>query len=117
MARRISSKARLQKMQEEKAIEAKEKKAAPKKKKKAAAKKKKAPAKKKTAAKKRAPRKKKAAPAGRMKVVWAVGEPGKASVKEFPFPEKAAAEAEAAKLTKKHGKTFIVKRDRVAMED
>jgi len=110
MARRISNRTRLQRLQEEKQIEADEKKEkrpdepAAAKKKKA----KKAPAAKRT---RKAPE-----PAGRMKVVWAVAEPGKDPKATFPFPEKAKAEAEAARLTAKHGKTFLVRRDRVAME-
>jgi len=62
------------------------------------------------AAKPRAPRAPKAPV--RMKIVWAVGEPGGPTVKVFPYPEKAAADAEAARL----GRGHIVKGVKVPME-
>lgn len=48
----------------------------------------------------------------RMKIVWAVGEPGSTNPKIFPYPAKAAADAEAARL----GKGNIVKALKVPME-
>jgi hypothetical protein len=48
----------------------------------------------------------------RMKIVWAVGEPGSPAVKVFAYPEKAAADAEAARL----GRGHIVKAVKVPME-
>lgn len=48
----------------------------------------------------------------RMKIVWAVGEPGSANPKIFPYPAKAAADAEAARL----GKGNVVRALKVPME-
>lgn len=48
----------------------------------------------------------------RMKIVWAVSEPLGAPSKVYPYTEKAAAEAEAARL----GKGNIVKALKVPME-
>jgi hypothetical protein len=50
--------------------------------------------------------------APRMKIVWAVGAPGSTSPKIFPYPAKAAADAEAARL----GKGNIVTALKVPME-
>jgi hypothetical protein len=72
-------------------------------------KKKTAPAKK--AATPRAPRGPK--PPVRMKIVWAVGEPGGQAVKVYPYPQKPQADAEAARL----GRGHIVKAMKVPMTD
>jgi len=47
----------------------------------------------------------------RIKIVWAVGRPGAGPVKSFPYPERAAADAEAARL----GKGCIVSALKVPM--
>jgi hypothetical protein len=62
--------------------------------------------------KKRASRAKAPKAPARLKIVWAVGEPGGTSPKIFPYAEKAAAEAEAARL----GKGSVVKALKVPME-
>ena len=48
----------------------------------------------------------------RLKVVWAVGKPGLEPVKTFPYPERAEADAEAAK----RGDDFRVAPLKVPME-
>jgi hypothetical protein len=48
----------------------------------------------------------------RVKIVWAVGRPGVASSKSFPYKERAAADAEAARL----GKGCMVTPLKVPME-
>jgi len=69
----------------------------------------------KKAAKAKAPRKPRAssvkAPV-RVKIVWAVGRPGAAAVKSYPYPERAAADAEAVRL----GKGCMVTPLKVPME-
>ena len=67
-----------------------------------------APEKKKRVSKAREP----AAPV-RLKIVWQVAEPGAAAGKIYPFAEKAAAEAEAARL----GRNNMVKALKVPMEE
>jgi hypothetical protein len=47
-----------------------------------------------------------------LKIVWAVGTPGQAPSKVFPYPDRAAADAEAVKL----GKGHIVTALKVPME-
>jgi hypothetical protein len=49
---------------------------------------------------------------GRIKIVWAVGKPGLDPVKTFPYPERAAADAESAK----RGADFRVVPLKVPME-
>ena len=51
-------------------------------------------------------------PPQRLKIVWSVGEPGGPPVKTFPYPERAAADAEASRA----GKHWIVKPIKVPME-
>lgn len=63
-------------------------------------------------AKKRVSKAREPKPPVRMKIVWAVGEPGQVATKVYPYPEKAAADAEAARL----GKGHIVKALKVPME-
>ncbi len=60
--------------------------------------------------------KKAAAPVagGAMRVVWAVCDIGGKTVKQFPYPQKEAAEAEARGLTAATGQTHFVKRDKVS---
>lgn len=48
----------------------------------------------------------------RVKIVWAVGRPGVASVKSYPYKERAAADAEAVRL----GKGCMVMPLKVPME-
>ena len=96
MPRHMSNSARIAKMAAEVAASDEEK----------AAKKAAAPAKKR-ASKPREPK----APA-RLKVVWAVGEPNAAAPKIFPYAERAAADAEAARM----GKNAMVKPLKVPME-
>lgn len=72
--------------------------------------------KKKTTRKKATKRTRKAAKPAipvRMKVVWAVGAPGAVPTRTYPYKERAAADADAAKV----GKGCIVKALRVPMED
>jgi hypothetical protein len=68
--------------------------------------------KKKAAPKKRVSKPKEPKPPARMKIVWCVGEPGAANAKIFAYPDRAAAEAEAAK----QGKGQIVRTLKVPME-
>ena len=105
MARRMSNRDRIQRMQLEAKATAGEKK-------------KKKPAK---AAKKRAKKPAKAAkkpeePPGRMKMVWAVCDRAARTVKTFPYPEKAQAQAEAVRLTTKNKAEHFVRSERVPME-
>jgi hypothetical protein len=62
--------------------------------------------------KKRASKPREPKPPVRLKVVWAVGEPNAATPKIFPYAERAAADAEAAKM----GKNAMVKPIKVPME-
>ncbi len=94
----MASSERLQRLQAEAAAAEREK----------AEKKAAAPEKKKRASKAREPK-----PPVRMKIVWAVGEPGGATSKVFPYAERAAADAEAARL----GKNNMVKPLKVPMEE
>ncbi len=95
MTRHMSNSARIEKAAAEAAATAEEK----------AAKKAAAPKKKTTKA--REPK-----PPARLKVVWAVGEPNAVAPKLFPYAERAAADAEAAKM----GKNAMVKPIKVPME-
>ncbi len=69
-------------------------------------------AKKAAAAAKRAAKAREPKPPARLKVVWAVGEPNSPSPKIFAYAERAAADAEAAKM----GKNAMVKPIKVPME-
>ncbi len=104
MPRRPSNKARIQKAAEEASATKKAKKKTAKKK--AIAKK---TTKKKTA--------KKTAVRVRMKIVWAVCDPGAKILKTFPYPLKPAAEAEAKRLTDKKKTQHKVRPEKVPMED
>ncbi len=108
MAKRMSNRDRIQR----KAIEAaktEEEKAASEPKAKAKTKKKtKAKAKKKTASAEKS--------GVRLKVVWKVYNPLSKEVATFPYPEREKAEKKAAELTKKHGKEYTVRDDKVPME-
>lgn len=68
------------------------------------------PKKKAAAPRKRTPREPK--PPARLKVVWAVGDPGQVPVATFPYADRAAADAECAK----RGKNCMVKPIKVPME-
>ena len=103
MPRRPSNKARIQKAAEEATATKKAKKKTAKKK--ATAKK---TTKKKTA---------KTATRVRMKIVWAVCDPGAKILKTFPYPLKPAAEAEAKRLTDKKKTQHKVRPEKVPMED
>ncbi len=101
--RRMSGRERLERLQAEKAAEEQEKVE-----KKAA--KKKAPAKRKTT-------RKKAAVSVRMKLVWAVCQANGTVVEMFPYPEKAEAQATAERMSAKGRPDFIVKPEKVPMEE
>ncbi len=105
MPRRMTGRERLERLQAEKAAEDREKTE------KKAAKKKKAPAKKKTT------RKKKAAVSVRMKLVWAVCQANGTIVEMFPYPQKDEAKALAERMSAKGRPDFIVKPEKVPMED
>jgi hypothetical protein len=60
----------------------------------------------------KAPRKSSRAAPVRMKVVWTVSRPGAATVKTFPYKEREAADAEAARV----GKGAVVGQLKVPME-
>ena len=60
---------------------------------------------------------KKTASAQRMKAVWKVFNDNFREVGCFPYPEKAAAEAKAAQLTRKTGKEHFVNAIKVPMAD
>ena len=62
-------------------------------------------------------RRKKADPAKRMKFVWKVFNDNFKEVACFPYPEKEAADAKAAQLTKKTGKEHFVNSIKVPMAD
>ncbi len=102
MPRRPSNKVRIQKAAEEASATKKAKKKTAKKK--ATAKK---TTKKKTA---------KTAVRVRMKIVWAVCDPGAKILKTFPYPLKPAAEAEAKRLTDKKKTQHKVRPEKVPME-
>jgi len=103
MPRRKSGRERLERLQAEKAAEEREKAE-----KKAA--KKKAPAKRKTT-------RKKAAVSARMKLAWAVCQANGTVVETFPYPQKAEAQATAERMSAKGRADFIVKPEKVPMED
>lgn len=103
MAKRLSSRERLERLAAEK--EASELEKADQKGKKKA--KKKAPAR----------RKKVSATPKREKTVWKVYNANYKELACFPYPEKAKAETHAAKLTKKSGNTHFVNSAKVPMED
>jgi len=73
----------------------------------------------KKASKARVKSEKKPTPSGarRQKIVWKVLDSTFKEIAEFPFPEKSAAEAEAAKRTEKSGRDHFVSRAEVPMED
>ena len=100
MPRRPSNKARIQKAAEEATATKKAKKKT---------------AKKKAIAKKTT--KKKTAIRVRMKIVWAVCDPGGKILKTFPYPLKPAAETEAKRLTDKKKTQHKVRPEKVPMED
>ncbi len=61
----------------------------------------------------------KAAPAreaGRMKIVWAVCAVNGSIVKTFPYPLKASAEAEVARLTQEKQETHHLRAERVPFD-
>ena len=105
MPRRPSNKARIQKAAEEATATKKAKKKTAKKK---------AIAKKTT---KKKTTKKKTAIHVRMKIVWAVCDPGGKILKTFPYPLKPAAETEAKRLTDKKKTQHKVRPEKVPMED
>ena len=108
MAKRMSNRDRIQRQAIE-AAKTEEEKAASEPKAKAKTKKKtKAKAKKKTASAEKA--------GVRLKVVWKVYNPLSKEVATFPYPEREKAEKKAAELTKKHGKEYTVRDDKVPME-
>ena len=102
--RRMSGRERLERLQAEKAAEEREKTE-------------KKAAKKKAPAKKRKTTRKKAAVSVRMKLVWAVCQANGTIVETFPYPEKAEAQATAERMSAKGRADFIVKPEKVPMED
>lgn len=52
----------------------------------------------------------------RMKIVWDVCNVTGTAVKSFPYPDKAAAEAETETLTRSTGRTHILRPTKVPME-
>jgi hypothetical protein len=93
----MSNKDRIQKAAEEAKATAKEKKA-------------------KATAKRTTSRTKKVPARVRMKIVWAVCNPSGKILKTYLYPEKAAAEAEAARLTKSKKSEHKVRPEKVPME-
>lgn len=69
----------------------------------------------KKAAKKTTSRTKAAATPERLKVVWSVCDAGGSVVKSYPYPEKAEAEAEVARLTEKKNRPYRLRADKVPM--
>jgi hypothetical protein len=62
------------------------------------------------------PRPKRVAKPVRMKIVWDVCGMNGATVKSFAYPDKAAAEAEMAALTKSTGRSHVLRANKVPME-
>jgi len=60
-------------------------------------------------------RRKKVEPVGPLKVVWEVRGPNGKTVKTYPYPLKAAAEAEAKRLTEEHDTTHYVAQAKVPL--
>ncbi len=98
MARRMSNSERLERMAEEASIEAEEKES-------------KAVVRKASGSRKTAPKQK------RMKFVWSVVDENSKEIAVFAYPAKDEAEARAAELSKKTGKTHTVNCVRVPMAD
>ncbi len=98
MARRLSNQQRIERMAEEASIEAQDKEQ-------------------KTEVRK-ASRSRKTAPVQkRMKFIWSVVDENSKEVASFPYREKGEAEARAAQLSEKTGKTYAVNPVRVPMAD
>jgi len=104
MAKRMSNRERIERLAAEKEASEEEKKEKKKKKENAA-----------PASKPR--RKKVAASVKREKTVWKVFNNNYKEIACFPYPEKAKADAQAAKLTKKTGSQHFVNSAKVPMED
>ncbi|MGH7163745.1 MAG: hypothetical protein ACREID_09695 [Planctomycetota bacterium] len=102
MGRRMSNRDRIARMAEERAARAREK-----------DRKRESPAD--APAPARAPRKPKGAV--RMKIVWTLCDPNGKVLKTYPYPEKAAAESDAAKLAASKGAEYRVKPHKVPMEE
>ena len=62
------------------------------------------------------PRPKRVVKPVRMKVIWEVCSMTGKPVKAFPYPDKAAAEAETAMLTKSTGRPHVLRATKVPME-
>lgn len=77
----------------------------------------KAATKKEKAAPKSKDAKAKVAPTGRMKIVWAVCAVNGSIVKTFPYPLKASAEAEVARLTEEKQAPHHLRAEKVPFED
>jgi hypothetical protein len=104
MARRLSNRQRLERMAEEVSIQAEEKEKEPKKEPKTGVRKA-------SGSRKTAPKQK------RMKFIWSVVDANSKEIASFPYPAKGEAEARAAELSEKTGKTHTVNAVRVPMED
>jgi HJR/Mrr/RecB family endonuclease len=98
MAKRLSNRQRIERMAEEASIEAEDKET--------------------KAVVRKTSRSRKAAPKQvRMKIVWKVLDENSREIASFPYPEEAKAQARAAELSEKTGKTHMVDRARVPMAD
>lgn len=53
----------------------------------------------------------------RMKVIWEVCNVAGTAVKSFPYPDRAAAEAETESLSRSTGRTHILRPTKVPMDD
>ena len=98
MAKRLSNRQRIERMAEEASIKAEEKEP-------------KTGGRRASGSKKGAPRQQ------RMKFVWSVVDANSKEIASFPYPAKGAAEARAAELSEKTGKTHTVNCVRVPMAE
>jgi hypothetical protein len=112
MAKRLSNKQRIERMAEEASIEAEDKEQETEEKEEGAEEKEpKARVRKAAGSKKAAPKPK------RMKLIWTVVDANSKEIASFPYPAKAEAEARAAELSEKTGKTHKVNSVKVPMGD
>ena len=112
MAKRLSNRQRIERMAEEASIEAEDKEQEAEDKEQAVEEKEPKPSVRKASGSKKAAPKPK-----RMKFVWKVVDANSKEIASFPYPAKGEAEARAAELSEKTGKTHTVNPVRVPMED
>jgi hypothetical protein len=98
MAKRLSNRQRIERMAEEASIQAEEKEPQ-------------------TGVRKASGSRKTAPKPKRMKFVWSVVDQNSKEIASFPYPAQGEAEARAAELSEKTGKTHTVNRVRVPMGD